>query len=82
MAAIARRRPLPAFVPALWKVWEEHPGSDTVVDLLRETASEFGMEGAVGNGYREDAIGWFQESRPVDSIVRWTGKTGDRLGGA
>lgn len=74
VAAIARQRPLPAFVPALWKVWEEHPGSDTVVDLLGETASEFGMERAVGNRYREDAIGWFQESIPVDSIVHWTGR--------
>ena len=37
-----------------------------------EMGRDFGMERAVGNRYRQDAIGWFREPSPVDSIVRWT----------
>ena len=73
VAAIARERPLPAYVATLWRVWQAYPGSETVVDLLAEMARRFGTERAVGHRYSQDAREWFGESSPVDSIVRWTG---------
>ena len=74
VAAIARERPLPAYVAALWKVWQEYPRSAQVTKLLVETGRGFGMETAVGERYHQDAIEWFRESTPVDSMVHWTGQ--------
>ena len=76
VAAIARERPKRSYVAALWRVWQAYPGSDTVVDLLTEMGPHFGMEQAVGDRYSRDAVEWFGESAPVDSIVRWTAKIG------
>lgn len=75
VATIARERPLPTYVAALWNVWQAHPRSDIIVKLLAEMGLRFGIERAVGDRYRKDAIEWFKQHKPVDSIVLWT----DRL---
>lgn len=72
VAAIARERPKRGYVAELWRVWQAHPGSGTVVELLADMGERFGMQEAVGDRYSRDAAKWFGESTPVDSIVRWT----------
>lgn len=76
VAAIARARPKRGYVAALWGVWQAYPGSHTIVGLLAEMGQRFGMEGAVGDRYSRDALGWFEGSTPVDAIVRWTADIG------
>lgn len=76
VAVIARTRPKRGYVRALWGVWQAYPGSDTIMELLAEMGRRFGMEGAVGDRYNRDAAAWFEESAPVDSIVRWTADIG------
>ena len=76
VAAIARERPRRAYVAALWRAWQAYPGSGTVAELLAKMGQRFGMVEAVGSRYSRDALEWFGDSAPVDSIVRWTAKIG------
>ena len=76
VATIARERPRRAYVPTLWRVWQAYPGSRTAVDLFAEMGDRFGMEEAVGARYVRDAVAWFGDSNPVDSLVGWTASRG------
>lgn len=76
VAVIARQRPRRGYVASLWRVWQAYPGSGTAVDLLAEMGDRFGMEAAVGARYVRDAVAWFGESNPVDSLVGWTASRG------
>ena len=73
---IARARPLPGYVPVLWRSWQAFPSLEKLAELLSETVARFGVEGTVANRYQADVLAWLREHQPVDAIVHWTAHTG------
>ena len=76
VVTIARERPLPGYVPVLWRSWQAFPSLEKLAELLSETVARFGVEGTVVVRYEADVLAWLREHQPVDAIVHWTAHNG------
>lgn len=84
--AVLTRRVVTAFEPhlrstslgPLWRIWQNVPLDDSVLELLRAGAERHGMASAVDVGWAERVAGWLRDD-PLSGILRWADAGGLRM---